>query len=86
MLFNIALAKEKEGNLPQSEKFYKLAIKQSGSDDLARGVGMPDTVLDNDRQLARVLMNYSHMLRLAHRNDEAIATMRRAMCIYDNPP
>ncbi|MBS1997179.1 MAG: tetratricopeptide repeat protein, partial [Cyanobacteria bacterium SZAS LIN-2] len=86
VLLNYALLKEREGDLRTSEVFYKLAITQCEKDDAAKGPVVPQSINDNNRTLARVLMNYSHMLRLAHRNDEAIATMTRALCIYDNPP
>jgi tetratricopeptide (TPR) repeat protein len=86
VLFNLALAKEKEGDLGQAESFYKLAIKQCGVEDLKRGGVVAESADDNNRSLARVLMSYSHLLRLLHRNDEAVASMRRALCIYDNPP
>jgi tetratricopeptide (TPR) repeat protein len=86
MIYNLALAKEREGDLKQSEHFYKLAIKLCQAEDLKRGVVVPESISDGNRALARVLMNYSHMLRLAHRNDEAINAMHRALVIYDNPP
>jgi tetratricopeptide (TPR) repeat protein len=86
VLYNLALAKEKAGDLAQSEHFYKLAMQRCESERPGKTVVVPESIYDNDRTLARVLMNYSHMLRLAHRNDEAIAAMRRALCIYDNPP
>lgn len=85
VVFNLALTKQIEGDYKKSEHFYKQAIKVCSEEDVKRGV-VPESPNDNNRALARVLMEYSHLLRLMHRNDEAIAAMRRALVIYDNAP
>lgn len=87
VLYAMALIKENEGDLKAAEHFYKLGIDVITADEGRRGVTIiPQSTNDCNRGLARLLMSYSHMLRMAHRNDEAIAVMTRALCIYDNPP
>jgi len=86
VVYDLALAKQAEGNLKQAEHFYEIAIKLCNDADAKRGGVVPETITDNNRDLARVLMDYSHLLRQMHRNDEAIAAMRRALIICDNPP
>jgi tetratricopeptide (TPR) repeat protein len=86
LLHDIALAKQGEGDLIKAEHFYKLAIKDCAAEDAKRGVVAPEGSNDNNRELARILKDYSHLLRQLHRNEEAIAAMRRSLLIYDNPP
>lgn|GEM_PF-738355 len=87
VLYNMALVKEAQGDLKAAEHFYKLGIKvYAAEDERNHKVVVPESINDTNRGLARLLMSYSHMLRQADRNDEAIAAMYRALCIYDNPP
>ncbi len=86
VVYDLALTKESEGDLKQAAHFFEIAIKLCNAVDTKRGGVVPETSTDNNRDLARVLKDYSHLLRKMHRNDEAIAAMRRALIICDNPP
>ena len=86
LLYDQALVYDHSGKLEKAAHFYEKAIKALTLEDKDRGVIVPESDHDNNRVLARMLMNYSHVLRKLHKNPEAIAAMRRALVIYDNHP
>ncbi|MBU6453773.1 MAG: tetratricopeptide repeat protein [Cyanobacteria bacterium REEB67] len=85
LLYNAALIKEQMGDFKAADALFVKAIERCIVDDDRHTPIVPESLQDNSRSLARILMTYSHLLRKMHRNPEAIATMRRALVIYDNP-
>jgi tetratricopeptide (TPR) repeat protein len=86
ILYDQAVTYEQSGKLEKAAHFYEKAITAVAAEDRDRGVIVPESDKDNNRALAHILMSYSHVLRKLHRNPEALAAMRRALVIYDNPP
>jgi tetratricopeptide (TPR) repeat protein len=85
LVVNVALAKEKEGKLPESVKYFEQALACLETENKNRGV-IKGSLNDNDRNLARILKEYSRILRKAGRNPEAWSAMDRAVTILDNSP
>jgi tetratricopeptide (TPR) repeat protein len=85
LLYVAALIKEQKGDFKAADALFVKAIERCSAEDDRHTPIVPESLQDNNRSLARILMSYSHLLRKMHRNPEAIATMRRALVIYDNP-
>lgn len=85
LVVNVALAKEKEGKLPESVKYFEQALACLETENTNRGV-IKGSLNDNDRNLARLLKEYSRVLRKVGRQSEAWTAMDRAVNILDNSP
>lgn len=85
LVVNVALTKEKEGKMSESVKYFEQALACFETENKNRGV-IKGSLNDNDRNLARVLKEYSRVLRKVGRHPEAWSAMDRAVTILDNSP
>lgn len=84
LLNNVALLALSDGDLKLARRAFELALNVLSKEGIAAGV-VPNQSGDNDRRLAKLLIDYATLLRKEHKSEEAFQAMERAYFILDQP-